>query len=617
MYNTGGNDQGLNVKARNGAPVELYRNSPAAIKELHSIFTRMWKGESFTTVGEFCSIYKNKGSQDDPKFYRPICLLEADLKCYTSIISDKMRSHSETVLGDLQNGFRMSRGTRDNLMSLSILVDEVLNQNSEAWITFIDFEAAFDTVKHAFIMSTLAQQGFPPGIIGVVEKVYENAKGRARAGKERSKYFPIRTGVVQGDTLSPMLFVLCLQRVLNQANTDEYVTPTSKIKIGTIGYADDLLHIAKTVEGAGEGLMRIAEAAKQAGLRINPTKTRLVPVRKYKVGKTTEEDIEKLGFPHACPTCGRAFWSQESLNKHIRPKGTKKWCRPGIQGTRNLSIADRIVRQHKTKEMIEKSKHHIAHDGHIIRPVCSEKYLGAIICPSDMYRTERKNRERSARGAQIELSDLLRNNKIPWHIRRRAWQATIGSRLLYGSEAWNPEKLQVRPWLRKWEETAMTFMSRGRAEPGQGPFLELERRYVKQKANWFGHIMRMQEDRTVKQLTRARGQKAFQDSLPPGEAYASIIKKRGKWRKEVEKHILTEFGTPHQGPIKMGKQALRYVKFGFGIYEWKKRKTDENPIKKENTTPNPPATVVSVGERRCSSLENTRPRDAVKPAPRS
>ena len=127
-----------------------------------------------------------------------------------------------------QAGFRAQRGCRDNILLLRVLYDQVINANSKCAVTYIDFSAAFDTVSHKFMDSTLAKAGASRKSRAIFRAIYAAASGIARVNGTDGKYvysgaFNVGRGVIQGDIISPVLFILALD-ALGKRNISSSVT---------------------------------------------------------------------------------------------------------------------------------------------------------------------------------------------------------------------------------------------------------------------------------------------------------------------------------------------------------------------------------------------------------
>ena len=244
------------------------------------------------------------------------------------------------------------------------------------------------------------------------------------------------------------------------------------------------------------------------------------------------------------------------------------------------------------KEKIEKSKDQIAHEEETAKPAYSERYLGVMVCPCNWVRTEKKSRDTKAKAARTELAPVLRNPRMPWNIKRRAWQACVGSRAIYGSECWNGGEWDPQKWLRKTEEAAMQYMSKGRAQPGQGWYLGLWKRYTKQKLQWLGHIIRMDPERMVRRLTMERGKQVFSDVVPTAEWDSTIqITERPKWQKYVRATLETIFGPPRDGPIYVEKQTQKYFLIDKHAHAYKV--LDKKSRKRYDGSESPPRVYIS------------------------
>ena len=60
----------------------------------------------------------------------------------------------------------------------------------------------------------LLAYGIPKETVAAITILYRNTKVKVRSPDGDTKYFDIVAGVLQGDTLAPYLFIICLDYVL-------------------------------------------------------------------------------------------------------------------------------------------------------------------------------------------------------------------------------------------------------------------------------------------------------------------------------------------------------------------------------------------------------------------
>ena len=113
--------------------------------------------------------------------------------------------------------------------------------------------------------------------------LYKNTKVKVRSPDGDTEYFDIVAGVLQGDTLAPYLFIICLDDVLRASsdkireNGFELTKKRSKRypakTITDADYADDLVLLANTPNQAETLLHSLEQAAAGIGLHVNAHKT--------------------------------------------------------------------------------------------------------------------------------------------------------------------------------------------------------------------------------------------------------------------------------------------------------------------------------------------------------
>ena len=102
-------------------------------------------------------------------------------------------------------------------------------------------------------------------------------------------FFDISAGVLQGDTLAPYIFIICLDYVLRKAldkNNELGFTLAKRkskrypaMKITNADYADDLADLADVLKDATFLLHSIERTAKEIGLNLSADKTEFIKMR--------------------------------------------------------------------------------------------------------------------------------------------------------------------------------------------------------------------------------------------------------------------------------------------------------------------------------------------------
>jgi len=96
---------------------------------------------------------------------------------------------------------------------------------------------------------------------------------RVRVGKNVSDRFPIRTGLKQGDALSPMPFNFALEYAIKRVQVNR-----DGLKLyGThqlLAYADDVNILEGSIHTLKENVEALVAAAREIGLEVSADKTK-------------------------------------------------------------------------------------------------------------------------------------------------------------------------------------------------------------------------------------------------------------------------------------------------------------------------------------------------------
>ena len=78
-------------------------------------------------------------------------------------------------------------------------------------LKFTDFKNTFDFVHSPAVWKILEAYGIPSKIIRKLPIVYEGSESYVRVGADHTERFRVDTGVIQGDSLSSILFNIVLE----------------------------------------------------------------------------------------------------------------------------------------------------------------------------------------------------------------------------------------------------------------------------------------------------------------------------------------------------------------------------------------------------------------------
>ena len=157
-------------------------------------------------------IYKNKGDPKRPENYRPITLLSCFGKLFTSVINNRLQTfiESNSILSEAQAGFRKGYSTNDHVFTLYSLAELLKARKKKLFCTFVDLQKAFDTVWRSGLWQKLLQNNISGKCFNVIYNMYQNIKSCVSCNDNFTCFFSCKTGVRQGENLSPILFAIFL-----------------------------------------------------------------------------------------------------------------------------------------------------------------------------------------------------------------------------------------------------------------------------------------------------------------------------------------------------------------------------------------------------------------------
>lgn len=216
--------------------------------------------------------------------HRTLSLMSHTLKVFLKVIHNRIYKKLDEHIGESQFGFRNATGTREALFAINILAQRCRDVNVELHACFIDYEKAFDRVRHSKLISILKNKGIDSNIINLIQTLYWNQKATIRIENQTSEEIKICRGVRQGCILSPTLFNIYSEEIFCHAlaNTSAGVVVNGKI-INNLRYADDTIIMTTNREDLQMLMNRINNHSNEHGITINLKKTKYMVISKQAI----------------------------------------------------------------------------------------------------------------------------------------------------------------------------------------------------------------------------------------------------------------------------------------------------------------------------------------------
>ena len=123
-------------------------------------------------------------------------------------------------LPDVQDGFRKSRGTIDQIANICWIIEKAREFQKNIYFCFIDYVKAVDCVDHNKLWKILKEMGIVDLLTCLLRNLYAGQEATVRTGHGTTHWFQIGKGVHQGCILSSCLFNLYAEYIMRNAGLE-------------------------------------------------------------------------------------------------------------------------------------------------------------------------------------------------------------------------------------------------------------------------------------------------------------------------------------------------------------------------------------------------------------
>ena len=234
-----------------GLPKEFYQINwdiigDGFVKMANGCFKRGTLSET-QKLGIITLICKDSEKAHLLNYWRPISLLCCDYKIISKSITNRIKKVMGFLVNIDQTSAVIQRSIQENVHLLRNIVDYVNQKQQKIIILSLDQSKAFDRVDHNYMFQLLKNYGFGQDLVQWVSILYHDIKSTVLVNGWFTDVFPVLRSVRQGCSLSPLLYVLCLEPFATVIRNDNHVKgfklPGSNFESKISIYADDCTFI--------------------------------------------------------------------------------------------------------------------------------------------------------------------------------------------------------------------------------------------------------------------------------------------------------------------------------------------------------------------------------------
>jgi hypothetical protein len=138
---------------------------------------------------------------------------------------------------------------------------------------FVDITKAFDRLKYGEIWDRLKKIKCGTNIINMIREQYQNQDKKVMWEGEVSESFKVDMGVRQGSPLSPFLFAIVMDEIVETIKDLNVGCRINERVVNILVYADDIVVMGPTKHAVEKILKVLTRALKEKGLEVNKEKT--------------------------------------------------------------------------------------------------------------------------------------------------------------------------------------------------------------------------------------------------------------------------------------------------------------------------------------------------------
>ena len=221
---------------------------------------------------------------DNPSNFRMISLTSCIGKLFHQIVANRIESYLLTNhLLDCETQKAFLKGINGCIEHTTImreLIADARSRKQTIHVTFFDLADALGSVEHNLIDHTLRRNGIPSPVCDYVKNLYSRLEGCVKTKEWTAEPFSFKRGVFQGDPLSPIIFLMVFNPIIQHLKLKEDSGYSlNGMKFITLPFADDFCLITSDKRKHQKTMNQILEITQSMNLQLKPVKCKTISIR--------------------------------------------------------------------------------------------------------------------------------------------------------------------------------------------------------------------------------------------------------------------------------------------------------------------------------------------------
>ena len=242
-------------------------------------------------LGTMIPLIKNsRGNKQCSDNYRSLTIGTGLAKILDIVILNQQAEKLKT--SDLQFGFKENSSTTMCTFMAMETIEHYKSNGSNVHALLLDASKAFDRVDYIKLFDKLLDRGMCPLTVRLLLNMYTNQKLQVKWNNCISSKFGITNGVRQGGVLSPLLFTVYIDELLEKLKRNGIGCYIGHHFVGALGYADDIILLCPSVAGLKKMIKICEDYANEHSIKFNGNKSKYLVFGNYVYNPTIKVNNE-------------------------------------------------------------------------------------------------------------------------------------------------------------------------------------------------------------------------------------------------------------------------------------------------------------------------------------